>query len=449
MEMDRLATQRSMNKWAARAIPVILFGISGYASYVVVERVCVRFFLRPPPDLGLVSQPPTMIGILVAFFILMVLWIVPYVRIIQVIITDPGLVPRKEAVSLPSANSTNDAKNGSRTASRIQSHDVNRALEGTGHPYAPDGVLDRRAILEGEVPPPPGLEKFYEKNIFVCDYTGLPIWCIECRNWKPDRTHHSSELGRCVRRMDHYCPWVGGIVSETNMKFFVQFLVYAALCTGFIMSLLAYVVSVQRRSLPEIDPHVIVVLAIASLFFFFTAGLGGSTIHLALLNLTTVDNLGRGNHIYFLAVRIDEDAQNFGASPSNANGGQGGSAHYTQVTYPFQRLSIRGQDANNRENVESGAHAFAILRTPSGDNPFYISRLRNMQELMGYTILDWLLPFKYSPLCDHSSPESDFVMGPLVEQLKHDAGLSDRRSRSRHRKKRRRRRRDPNEDSIV
>lgn len=84
----------------------------------------------------------------------------------------------------------------------------------------------RRPIATGEVeaiswPPPgpdpdcPGLESFFGKEVFVCDPDGRPKWCSYCRQWKPDRAHHSRELDCCVRKMDHFCPWVGGMVSET------------------------------------------------------------------------------------------------------------------------------------------------------------------------------------------------------------------------------------------
>ena len=53
----------------------------------------------------------------------------------------------------------------------------------------------------------PGLEDFYNKNVFVCEGDGRPIWCSMCLIWKPDRSHHCREVDRCVRKMDHYCPW--------------------------------------------------------------------------------------------------------------------------------------------------------------------------------------------------------------------------------------------------
>jgi hypothetical protein len=52
-----------------------------------------------------------------------------------------------------------------------------------------------------------GLEKFYTKDVFVCQEDGRPPWCTSCCIFKPDRSHHCRELGRCVRKMDHFCPW--------------------------------------------------------------------------------------------------------------------------------------------------------------------------------------------------------------------------------------------------
>lgn len=51
------------------------------------------------------------------------------------------------------------------------------------------------------------LADFYTKDVFSCEGDGRPVWCSTCLNFKPDRTHHCREVGRCVRKMDHFCPW--------------------------------------------------------------------------------------------------------------------------------------------------------------------------------------------------------------------------------------------------
>lgn len=43
--------------------------------------------------------------------------------------------------------------------------------------------------------------------------------CAKCSdNYKPVRAHHDSVTGRCIVKMDHYCPWVGNAVGIMNHK---------------------------------------------------------------------------------------------------------------------------------------------------------------------------------------------------------------------------------------
>lgn len=52
-----------------------------------------------------------------------------------------------------------------------------------------------------------GLESFYTKDVFVCQLDGRPSYCSTCCQFKTDRAHHCREVNRCVRKMDHFCPW--------------------------------------------------------------------------------------------------------------------------------------------------------------------------------------------------------------------------------------------------
>jgi len=62
--------------------------------------------------------------------------------------------------------------------------------------------------------------------------------CHKCDdNYKPNRAHHDSVTGRCIVKMDHFCPWVGNAVGALNHKFFVLFIFYT-MCTTLLSLLL-------------------------------------------------------------------------------------------------------------------------------------------------------------------------------------------------------------------
>jgi len=49
---------------------------------------------------------------------------------------------------------------------------------------------------------------------------GRARFCRVCGKFKPDRAHHSSNMGVCVLSMDHYCPWIRNCVGYYNKKYF-------------------------------------------------------------------------------------------------------------------------------------------------------------------------------------------------------------------------------------
>lgn len=131
-------------------------------------------------------------GLITLYFVLFLLMMAAYARLFISIQRDPGLVPLING-------SKNDEKHATRSSDMIQ----------TGN-----GTADSDWKPPDTNPDSPGLEMFYSKDVFVCEVDGRPKWCSTCQQWKPDRARHSSDLGRCVHKMDHLCPWVGGMVAE-------------------------------------------------------------------------------------------------------------------------------------------------------------------------------------------------------------------------------------------
>jgi len=54
-------------------------------------------------------------------------------------------------------------------------------------------------------------------------------FCTRCETRRPPRAHHCRICQRCVRKMDHHCPWINNCVGEFNQKYFLQFLIYVGL----------------------------------------------------------------------------------------------------------------------------------------------------------------------------------------------------------------------------
>ncbi|XP_061462664.1 palmitoyltransferase ZDHHC3-like isoform X1 [Rhineura floridana] len=61
--------------------------------------------------------------------------------------------------------------------------------------------------------------------------------CNHCETYRPPRAHHCRVCHRCVRRMDHHCPWINNCVGELNQKYFIQFLFYTGLASLYAMGL--------------------------------------------------------------------------------------------------------------------------------------------------------------------------------------------------------------------
>ncbi|XP_062386242.1 palmitoyltransferase ZDHHC3 isoform X1 [Sardina pilchardus] len=137
--------------------------------------------------------------------------------------------------------------------------------------------------------------------------------CPKCCCIKPDRAHHCSVCKRCIKKMDHHCPWVNNCVGENNQKYFVLFTMYIALISlhSLIMAALHFVFCFEEdwnsprspNPLPHFSPAcssfsppatVILLILLCFeglLFLIFTSVMFGTQVHSICTDETGIEQL--------------------------------------------------------------------------------------------------------------------------------------------------------------
>ena len=160
----------------------------------------------------------------------------------------------------------------------------------------------------------------------------------------------------------------------------------------------------KNPCLKDINISIILIfLSSAVLFTLFSGGMSGSSLQYVFQNTTLIENLSRHSKVWQLAVHIDRP-------PINQTG-----IGFPSVTYPL------GDEPTSGPNSK---RTFIILHSKPGDNPWDLGWFANFQTVMGVHWWDWLIPLRHSPLRDHSRGESQFELGPVVERMRVDAGLT-------------------------
>ncbi|RJE18260.1 palmitoyltransferase pfa5 [Aspergillus sclerotialis] len=416
--MARSPTKR-VNVAVSRIIPPILLGVVIYASYVVTKPLCIDYLFYPKQYYNRSPQVGAGVAILVIYYILLIFLIATYLRLLYNVVWDPGYLPR-------GAQCLQAQEEGHAKGHRRRRHRRKGGRKGTKETEKADGSeLDLERGLEYDIGgmafplDNAGLESFYTKDVFVCQPDGRPPYCSSCCQFKTDRTHHCREVERCVRKMDHYCPWVGGVVSETSFKFFIQFVFYTAVYCIFALIVTAYYTAQLKRSTGRINAHWAVGIGLSAFFGIFSFSMTISAVQLSSQNLTTIENLSRRSAVWTLAIRIPEHL----LSKLNPDSESSWAPTFATISYPLTPTPP-SQETQNKPSPSNQRHVFAILQTQPGENPFDLgSWTKNLQQVMGFSVAEWLLPFKQSPCANHSSLESAFALGPVVDRLKRDAGL--------------------------
>jgi hypothetical protein len=121
-----------------------------------------------------------------------------------------------------------------------------------------------------------------------------PRYCTECCVVPPLRASHCHFCDVCVLRMDHHCPWVLGCVGYFNHPYFVLYLAYCLLGTGFLAAAghSAAVDGEYVSRLPpehQAEPQVVVTVSVVA--GLLVLAFGGFHFYLASTDQTSVEYL--------------------------------------------------------------------------------------------------------------------------------------------------------------
>ncbi|KAK7105270.1 palmitoyltransferase ZDHHC3-like [Littorina saxatilis] len=165
------------------------------------------------------------------------------------------------------------------------------------------GVSHLRAVLSdpGVVPLPSASMDFSDMHSSQPPKENADGWtvCMKCETYRPPRAHHCRICRRCIRRMDHHCPWINNCVGEYNQKFFIQFLFYVGLLSAYAMTLVIVSwlldpgIKNEAKHIKLI--HSVIVMIESVLFGLFVMAIGCDQVSSILNDETAVEHVKKDN----------------------------------------------------------------------------------------------------------------------------------------------------------
>ncbi|KNG46338.1 palmitoyltransferase pfa5 [Stemphylium lycopersici] len=368
--INTTAAEQKIGQATSVIIPLLEFGALGYETWVFVYLICIKYLINPSDDIrrdfDIQPRRATGIALIVVYALLLLFLTIAWLRLLQMIWSRPDVIPLGD----PSQEKTETS------------------TKGFG---------------------------FDQYDAFICDYQGLPLWCDKCHNWKPDRAHHCKELGRCVRKMDHYCPWAGGIIGESTHKFFMQFVTYAALYTTFAWIVLAVFLAERSSEMGSKPGTWIGALVVAVLFSVFTFTMSCMTGWNLMINFTSVEGIQRGG-IHNIALLMSQSSRHSTASLPPPPPPSTPPTHH--------KKSSRGVEQEPTEEdwqvlttiTRPNNRSYVVMQTKPLEHPWYTTLMKGWKDTMGDSVLDWLLPLKQSP-CKRRSHQGEFEWGEVVYDM--------------------------------
>ncbi|ODQ63938.1 zf-DHHC-domain-containing protein [Nadsonia fulvescens var. elongata DSM 6958] len=239
-----------------------------------------------------------------------------------------------------------------------------------------------------------------------CDFQGYPLYCSLCRSLKPPRSHHSSDAGHCVPRMDHYCIWLGAVIGERNYRWFCQIIFwFTALFLFVIVTTAIYAKNSDtndaENSSTSVYSQFIALMIIASAFFIALIHFDIAQTRFILANVTTIENLNhmRGE-VEFWAINID------------TRGSTETRVIVVQINHKDPNIKglrwLWGSRNSNSEVQRINQNNYVLPR------PYDLGAWSNIRSILGSTPFHWLLPLPFK--CCSEYTVSELFVQALIEK---------------------------------
>lgn len=127
--------------------------------------------------------------------------------------------------------------------------------------------------------------------------------CNKCNNIKPQRSYHCRICKRCIKRMDHHCPWLNMCINSDNIAYFIRFLFFTSV-SAFTMFLVLLCLCINnmktqytlinKYTFPVIILNMVMCLSLAILLFlFFMAQVRSVACNVSYIERLKLMNLNR------------------------------------------------------------------------------------------------------------------------------------------------------------
>jgi palmitoyltransferase len=155
-----------------------------------------------------------------------------------------------------------------------------------------------QTIRVGAGSPPMAQDAMEEGDALIARLAreGVIETCGKCGRLRPPRTHHCSICGVCYLKLDHHCPWTSFIqpncVGFGNYRFFVLFLMYTCLVSGFGALNFGYAFFCIDGVNQDEGNTLLLWFAVCGMLFIAVGLLFSFHVYLVLHNLTTIESQG-------------------------------------------------------------------------------------------------------------------------------------------------------------